>query len=299
MMDEKRNPLDLGEDYRKVLNRHGYAFQYSLIRFIENANIQSQPEWVLEATEYPVRVQDMQTRIDFVLRKRMPVVYLIAECKRVNLAFANWCFARSDFAQRPSAPDKVIFQSAWVAPLSTSLVNVKPLDSTKRMLTGVIATEVAPVYRVGLQVKSNQVGDKDGKNTDAIEDAAGQVCKGLNGLIEFFKSQRERLPQGEKLYFLPVIFTTAKLWTTDVDLALAGIDKGEFESGAVTLKESSWIWYQYNLSPALKHTLPTDGENSRDPFDLSSTLEQEFSRSIAIVSVKGVKDFLHHGFPFR
>ena len=183
--------------------------------------------------------------------------------------------------------------------MDTRLINVKPLDPTKSMSTEVIRTEATHVYQVGLTVKSNQTGDKAGKNTDAIEDAAGQVCKGLNGLIEFFHSQREKLPQGEKLFFLPVIFTTATLWTTDVDLASASIDKGEFEPGSVALKETSWIWYQYNLSPALKHTLPTDGEDSRNPFDLSSALEQEFTRSIAIVSVKGIQEFLHHGFPFR
>lgn len=298
-MSKNNNPLDLGEDYRKVLNRHGYGFQYSLIRSIENVAPPGQLQWALEATEYPVRVQDMQTRIDFILRKRKPVVYLIAECKRVNPAVANWCFARSDYARQYSASERVIFQYAWVAPLDTSLIEVKPLDPTKRMLTGVITTEVARVYQVGLAVKSNQVGDKSGKTTDAIEDAAGQVCKGLNGLIEFFHSQRKKLPQGEKLYFFPVIFTTAKLWVTEADLASASIEKGELESGSVTLKEASWIWYQYNLSPALKHTVPTGGEDSRDPFDLSSALEQEFTRSIAIVSVKGVKEFLDHGFPFR
>jgi hypothetical protein len=241
----------------------------------------------------------METRIDFIFRKRKPLVYLIAESKRVNPAFSNWCFARSDYAQRSSASDKIIFEFAWVEPLDTRLVNLKPLDPTKRMSTGVKRTEAIHVYQVGLTVKSNQTGDNAGKSSkDAIEDAAGQVCKGLNGLIEFFHSQREKLPRGEKLFFLPVIFTTAKLWTTEVDLAEASIDKGEFESGSVALKETSWIWYQYNVSPALKHTLPTDGEESRNPFDLSSALEQDFTRSIAIVSVKGIQEFLHHGFPF-
>ena len=270
-----------------------------MIRFVDGLYTHGQPEWELEASEYPVSVQSMQTRIDFILRKRKPLVYLIAECKRVNPAFSNWCFAGSRYARRSSGSDRVIFEYTWVAPLDTRLIDVKALDPTKRMLTGIISAGTANVYQVGLAVKSNQTGDKAGKTTDAIEDAAGQVCKGLNGLIEFFHSQREKLPQGEKLYFLPVIFTTAKIWTTEVDLASALIDKGEFESGSVALKETSWIWYQYNLSPALKHTLPSDREESRNPFDLSSALEQDSTRSIAIVSVKGIQEFLDHGFPFR
>ena len=168
-----------------------------------------------------------------------------------------------------------------------------------RMLTGTISGH-SQTYHVGLSVKSNQPGDKVGrKDTDAIEDAAGQVCKGLNGLIEFFNSQRLKLPENEKLYFMPVIFTTARLWTTDVELASAGIEKGEFERGSVSVKEAPWIWYQYHVSPELKHTVSTDETEYLSPFNLAGILEQEFIRSIAIVSVKGVEDFLHAGFPYR
>jgi hypothetical protein len=152
---------------------------------------------------------------------------------------------------------------------------------------------------VGLTVKSDQPGDRAGKITDAIEDAAGQVCKGLNGLIEFFHSQRQTMPDGTKLYFLPVIFTTARLWTTDTDLASANIDIGEFDAGSVTLKEADWIWYQYNISPVLKHTLSIDEAEYRNPFDLSTALELDFTRTIAIVSVNGIQDFLRQGFPYK
>lgn len=241
----------------------------------------------------------MQTRIDFIFRKRTPLVYLVGECKRVNPAFSNWCFANSPFARPNSGSDKVILQSAWVAPqFRTSATGMVP-DINKRMLTGVLRPEAPKVYRVGLTVKSDQPGDRAGKITDAIEDAAGQVCKGLNGLIEFFHSQRQTMPDGTKLYFLPVIFTTARLWTTDTDLASANIDIGEFDAGSVTLKEADWIWYQYNISPVLKHTLSIDEAEYRNPFDLSTALELDFTRTIAIVSVNGIQDFLRQGFPYK
>jgi hypothetical protein len=48
-MSQETNPLDLGEDYRKVLNRHGYAFQYSVIELIGNLRRQRRCDWELEA----------------------------------------------------------------------------------------------------------------------------------------------------------------------------------------------------------------------------------------------------------
>ena len=297
-MSEKTEISALGERYREVLNRHGYGFQYSVIRFIENL-YKGQPDWELEESEFPVAVRNMQTRIDFIFRKRAPLVYLVGECKRVNPAFSNWCFANSPFARPNSRSDKIILQSAWAAPQSRTSASGMIPDINKRMLTGVLSAEAPKIYRVGLTVKSDQPGDRAGKTTDAIEDAAGQVCKGLNGFIEFFHSQRQTMPEGTKLYFLPVIFTTARLWTTDTDLASANIDIGEFEAGSVALKEANWIWYQYNISPALKHTLPVDEADHRNPFDLNRALELEFTRTIAIVSVNGIQDFLRQGFPFR
>jgi hypothetical protein len=298
-MSHDIKPLDLGEDYRKVLNHHGYAFQYSVIEFMAELRRQQRSDWELEAAEFPVSVQQASTRIDFIFRKTRPHVYLIGECKRVNPALSNWCFAGSAYVKGSSSLDKLTFQSAWVPAPSKELLQLRSRIEVTRMLTGVISSDSQSAYHVGLSVRSNQPGDSHSKNTDAIEDAAGQVCKGLNGLIEHFNSQRLKLPQNEILYFLPAIFTTARILTTDVDLASANIDKGEFESGSISVKEAPWVWYQYHLSPALKHTAPTDERKHLSPFDLAGILEQENKRSIAIVSVKGIEDFLHRGFPYR
>jgi hypothetical protein len=224
-----------------------------------------------------------------------PTPTLLGESYRQVLNLATSAFARSSFGS-----DKVIIECAWVAEIDTTLINVKPLDPTKGMVTGILSAGVPSIYRVALAVKSTKPGDASGKNNeDAIEQAAGQVCKGTNGLIEFFNAQANKLPRAEKLYFLPGVFTTAKLWVTDTDLATAELDRGEFETGAVEVKEKTWIWYQYNLSPGVKHSLSAEGEESRNPFDLSAALEQDFTRSIAIVSVNGIEDFLKRGFPFR
>lgn len=97
-MSQQTKPLDLGEAYRNTLNRHGYAFQNSVIEFMRDLRQQRRSEWEFEAEEFPVRVQEMTTRIDFVFLKARPPVYLVGECKRVNPAFSNWCFACGEWA---------------------------------------------------------------------------------------------------------------------------------------------------------------------------------------------------------
>src|SRR6267143_1937049 len=108
-MSQETRPLDLGEDYRKVLNHHGYGFQYSVIEFIDKLRRERRCDWELEASEFPVIVQGRSTRIDFVFRKNRPFVYLVGECKRANPALSNWCFSSSFYARGRSNLDKVVF----------------------------------------------------------------------------------------------------------------------------------------------------------------------------------------------
>ena len=71
---------------RKVLNRHGYGFHYSVLQRIGGLR---RSGWRFEVAEMPVEVQGMSTRIDFILRRFNTHLYLLAECKRVNPALSN------------------------------------------------------------------------------------------------------------------------------------------------------------------------------------------------------------------
>src|SRR5258708_7154745 len=115
-MTEEEKQSELGESFRKVLNRHGYAFQYAVIKFASELRRERRSEWDYLQSEFPVIVNGKSTRIDFVLRKPKPHVYLVAECKRVNPAYSDWCFASSEYARGDSSLDKVIFQYAWEPP---------------------------------------------------------------------------------------------------------------------------------------------------------------------------------------
>jgi hypothetical protein len=87
--------------------------------------------------------------------------------------------------------------------------------------------------------------------------------------------------------FIPVIFTTAKLWVSDVDLTKADITTGDIEKSLINLEEKKWLFYQYSQSPDLKHSC----EITQEYDSLSSSLYQLFTRTVAVVTADGIDDF--------
>jgi hypothetical protein len=88
------------QSFAKVLNRHGYGFQFSVLKKADELRKQGRSMWRLEACEFPVEVQGAGTRVDFVLERgdhgsRRRPLYMLAECKRANPALSNWCFVRA------------------------------------------------------------------------------------------------------------------------------------------------------------------------------------------------------------
>jgi hypothetical protein len=91
--------------------------------------------------------------------------------------------------------------------------------------------------------------------------------------------------------FVPVIFTTARLWVADGgDISLADLNTGQLPSDwARAIKQVPWLWYTYNQSLALRHHVPSGGAPS---LSLSKILRAEFARSIAVVGPDGIEPFL-------
>src|SRR5205823_5646874 len=82
-------------------------------------------------------------------------------------------------------------------------------------------------YHIGVELRTEAKGDTAASGRNAIEEAAAQVCRGMNGLVGFFASNAHLLPAGDKAILLPVVFTTAEVWTTDVDLGAADTITGK------------------------------------------------------------------------
>ena len=97
--------------FMKVLNLHGYGFHYSVLKLASELYANGSSKWFFEAAEFPVQVQGLGTRIDFVLQHvDSPSFYLLAECKRVNPALSNWCFARAPFVRRNRSEEAMFLE---------------------------------------------------------------------------------------------------------------------------------------------------------------------------------------------
>lgn len=94
--------------------------------------------------------------------------------------------------------------------------------------------------------------------------------------------------QNRSFRFVPVLFTTAELWTTENDLSGADLGSGKFSQDALSVEETGWLWFNYNMSPQLRHTVPP----SKSSKTLSESLIAEATHSVAIVSPSGIDAFL-------
>ena len=227
------------ESFRKILNTHGYGFQYAVLEAIERAR-RFPPHWHSVASELGVEVRGRDTRIDHVIQKGTKPFYLIGECKRANPATAYWCFAKAnlirmeDYARQSFAEVLIRHESS-----RECTTRLQEIHLTNR------------AYQVALEVRTGQKGDSSSAGRGAIEDAVGQVCRGLNGFLEFMAKRRDLTPPNSMVIVLPVVFTTARLFVSPVDIGTADLLSGNLKH-EMQLEEIDWVWYDYPQSPGLK-----------------------------------------------
>jgi hypothetical protein len=262
--------------FGKVLNSHGYGFHYSVLKVAEAMSKLNESNWLFEAAEFPVQVQGAGTRIDFVLKlSYSPPVYLLAECKRANPRLSNWCFARAPYVRR-NRTDEPFF-----------------VECVRRDTNEVIDSfawegmALPDAYHIALEVRSSEKGDPCGSGRGAIENAATQICRGLNGMVEFIAENGQILSNNTMVYFLPVIFTTAQVWASDVDLGTADIEGGSVDFEHTDLEEKPWVFYQYHLSPGIKH-LHSPAER---PATIGKLMDLEYVRTITVVTASKIQSF--------
>lgn len=268
---------DVSQGLRKVLNRHGYGFHYAALDKCHELYSQGSP-WLFHAAEYPVRIMGEDTRIDFILRHRRRPQYLSVECKRSNPALSNWVFVRAPYIRRNRTSDRREVLAEKIVYTEGGSVYAEP-DSPHMS---------SRVFDLAFELKADKRGDPASQGRGQIERAATQVILGINGLSEVFDKNRQILEDIRQATLIPVIFTTATLWTSDVDLTDAELESGEFEPADVDASQTDWIWYRYHQSHALKHNLETRPQGT----ELEEVLDVEFARTIAVVSVEGIEGFL-------
>ena len=107
-------------------------------------------------------------------------------------------------------------------------------------------------------------------------------------MVEFFAKNRQLFGTEKKIYLLPVLFTTATIWASEVDLSSAEIRTGTVDLETTKFSKQDWLLYRYNTSPGLKHAHSPDAGLS----SLQEILESTYMRSIPIVSAEGISSFL-------
>lgn len=265
------------DGYVKALNRHGFAFQYAVLKEVKRLYGRGKSRFEIEASEVPVELQGMSTRIDFVLRHiSMPIV-IVGECKRVNPALNNWCFVRAPYIHRERRREYIFAEHLYRAPdatVSTEAINY---------------CSVEHAFHIAFEVSSSEKGDAGGgSGRSAIEEAATQVCRGLNGLAERFRRDGLRGIKAGRLILLPVIFTTAQLWTSSADLSATDLKSGNLHRDRARLNEASWLAYQYHLSPGIKHS----GQSSLLSLNIAEVMDRDHIRTVVVVSPQGIGDML-------
>jgi|SRR5579862_5280805 len=278
---------DVEAALRRVLDRHGFGFQYAVLKKIASlpADGPHVPHtWRIEDVESPVRHRGRTTHIDFVLRlvhgKRL---LLVAECKRVNPGFAKWCFVRTP--TRDGFRDSVVV-AEWLRidarrdmgnPQRTGVVGVPIWSNSER------------IYNLPFVLDSDRKAESGGNPREAIDHALAQAWRGLGGLFALYKEHPELLEMGElaDTRALPVIFTTAELWTSDVDLAASDLENGKTPHGQAT--KVQWLWLKERISLDLKAELSSDTPLDRG---LAGYAKGEYARCCAIVTSSGIEEFL-------
>lgn len=273
------------QTFQKTLNLQGYGFQHSVLKTAQELRAANKSAWIFEAAEFPVEVQGKGTRIDFILShqfssygKVSQLTYMIAECKRANPAVSDWCFITAPYTTRDGNAQSIATEGIQLGVLNN-------LYSHTRLRH--VGNRLAP-YHLAVEVKSDKRGDAGGQRPEAIEEAASQVCRGLNGLVQMFRDTPQFVGKDMTVFLLPVIFTTAQIWASDADLSSADLLTGNIDLTIDTFKKMDWLLYNYNVSPGLKHSLLPYGELD----SLSKVMEAQYVRTIPVVSAAGVADFL-------
>lgn len=271
---------EIARHLEKVLNQHGYGFQYAVLRVAEEALKAGQSPWLLDAAEFPVQVGSSVVHVDFVLRHKSLPILLVGECKRADPSRARWCFVKAPYTSWNPDDKRVLLEEIRYRPADIASSHVKKHYDN------------AGSYNLSVELKTQ--GKPEGHvSRTAVNDAGTQVLRGMNGLINHLYGPMATFSEPGAMIMLPVIFTTAEVLMSDADLGSADIKSGDLPKDAIEVHSRPWIWYTYNQSAAIRH----DVESGDSSSSLSDTLLNSFSRSMAIVPSSSIEDFLTSSLP--
>ena len=291
-MGDQDERIVLSQGLQRQLSDHGFAFQYRAIKAAEDACSAGAP-WIFESAEHPVSLRGKPTHIDLVLRNSERPIYLVGECKRVNPKFNTWYFLRAPYSRRDQFREGLYLDQ---------LLKIRGYGTFYNG-PAVCSFRDETFYDLGVVAKTENKGDASSRDTlEAINNAASQVCHGLAGLYEQWTQRGVGNEDAYSIYFLPTIFTTARLFGCKTDLRATDLATGNIVVNPDELEERPWVLLQYPRSPgvcpsATPMPLKEIGFGRDDVCDrpsirLGDYRDVCFVRTVAIVGARHIADFL-------
>lgn len=278
--------IELSELLFNALNEQGYLFQEACEQALKD--IERRTGWEVRAYEYPVSLWGQDTKVDIVLhakRQSLPELYALVECKRADPSYIYWLFGAPGLPYRDALCSTLGFKS--LSPISSAQpLQVKPLLEQLRFE---FSTYVARSWQ---EVK--QDSHKRVSTPQNIENAFGQVLKGVGGFAQEQLHQRCKEHVSIETFFIPVVVTTASLYvayyeTKDVDLSTGKVSKDKvlFGPQGQPAEEDPWVIVDYGVGENVAPEPIPESYHGVDPAEL----QKHKTRSIFVVNSKSLVDF--------
>ncbi len=276
---------ELSDFLLNALNEQGYLFQEACEQALKNK--EGTTGWEVKASEYPVSLQGEDTRVDIVLRSKTsssPELYALVECKRADPAHIYWIFGA------PGLP----FGDALCSTLGLECRETRfDRPYQVRRLVTPLRFKLS-TYHVETWLEARKRTDGRTSTPQNIENAFGQVLKGIGGLAQEQLDQRHKSRDLFKTFFVPVMVTTASLYVAyyearNVDLSTGRIakDKVLFGPESQPAEEVEWVLVDYGVGENIAPKPIPEDYHGLDPAEL----QKYKTRSIFVVNSKSLVSF--------
>jgi hypothetical protein len=257
-----------------VLNIHGTPFEH-LCQY----HLRQSSDWTFKSSRYPVEFppsysplvsQTKTSELDLWGTCNPPglKIELLVECKKNNPDYSDWIFFPVRYPTLPSLRTLEYLNRPWEsgnswAPNQKILYLVTPHD----IPTTDDGRETKGNYQARSQQSQNvrqRPRDFTRTSNAAITDAANQIALATQALLHQERRNQEALAAGRvypipiwRHVFLPLVVTTARLWTCQFPADKVEITTGEIPLSEVQYQQHPYLFFTYALPPILQfHPAP-------------------------------------------
>ncbi|MEE9366774.1 MAG: hypothetical protein V3W44_08815 [Dehalococcoidales bacterium] len=276
---------ELSELLLNALNEQGYLFQEACEYALEKN--EGVTKWEVKASEYPVSLEGQDTKVDIVLRSKIPSspeLYAVVECKRADPSHSYWLFGA------PGLP----FGGALGSTLGFEcrVTGQNHPYKASRIVTQLHFDVNTYGAESWIEIKKNST--RRTSTPQNIENAFVQVLKGVGGLAQEQVGQRNKSRELFKTFFVPIVVTTAQLYVAyyeikNIDLSTGKLSKDNVLFGPQNqpAQEVEWVLVDYGAGEDVApEPIPEDYQGV-DPIEL---LKYKI-RSIFVVNSKSLVFF--------